>query len=121
MAEVLGTAALTVGPNLVIDNPILQNNEPRLINILVSAMIVAAVYLGMDLSGGFYSPMLATVVFGGCAGHTMAQHLAIYWVGATLGAVFGHLVYPAIKSVAYKSSSPSASSFIKSSTKKKTN
>jgi len=104
--EVLGTMALVIGPNLVIDNQTITNNEPRLANILIAAMVVVTVWLGMDLSGGFYSPMLATVVFGGCKGHTWVQHGAIYWVGATMGALLGHKAYPSIKSVIY--SSPAA-------------
>ena len=62
--ELVGTLFLTVGPNLAVDNPTLQNNEPRLINVLISAMVVVAVWAGMDMSGGFYSPMLASAVFG---------------------------------------------------------
>lgn len=106
--ELVGTLFLTVGPNLAVDNPTLQNNEPRLINVLISAMVVVAVWAGMDMSGGFYSPMLASAVFGGCHGHSLTEHFVIYWVGATLGAVVGHLVYPTIKSVIYRKRSAAA-------------
>ena len=55
----------------------------------------------ISLSGGMFNPMLATVLLGGCDGHTTSEHIAIYWGGASMGAVLAFVVYPKIKQFMY--------------------
>ena len=47
--------------------------------------------------------MLATVLLGGCKGNSNLEHIMIYWIGATIGAVASFLVYPKLKELAYPS------------------
>ena len=103
LSELVGSFLLIIGPKLVADNPTLQNNEPMLTSGIISGMVVVAVYLAMDVSGGMFNPMLAVVLVGGCQGHSLLQHVTIYWVGATLGAILGAKIYPSIKSFVYRS------------------
>jgi len=62
----LGTAILIVGPGLAIENPFLSNNDPIYSAILVALMVVVCVLSALDISGGLFNPMLASVLFGGC-------------------------------------------------------
>ena len=45
--------------------------------------------------------MLASVLLGGCKGNTILEHITIYWVGSTVGALGAFFVYPKIKGFAY--------------------
>ena len=48
-----------------------------------------------------FNPMLATVLLGGCKGNTTLEHITIYWIGASVGAILAFLVYPKFKTFAY--------------------
>ena len=50
-----------------------------------------------------FNPMLATVLRGGCKGNTTLEHITIYWIGASVGAIGAFFVYPKIKTMAYPS------------------
>ena len=50
-----------------------------------------------------FSPMLATVLLGGCKGNSTLEHIMIYLDGASIGAVVASLIYPKIKQFAYPS------------------
>ena len=50
-----------------------------------------------------FNPMLATVLLGGCKGNTTLEHIAIYWFGASVGAIIAFVIYPKIKKFAYPS------------------
>ena len=40
-----------------------------------------------------FNPMLASVLLGGCKGNTILEHITIYWVGATVGALGAFFIY----------------------------
>ena len=48
-----------------------------------------------------YNPMLATVLFGGCKGHEWTDHVLIYWIGSTFGALVASYIYPTIQKRIY--------------------
>lgn len=52
-----------------------------------------------DYSGGYFNPVLATSLKAGCAGHSLAEHAAVYWAGAGAGAVLALYLYrlPAVR------------------------
>ena len=50
-----------------------------------------------------FNPMLATVLLGGCKGNTTLEHITIYWLGASAGAIIAFVVYPRIKHFVYAS------------------
>ena len=77
------------------------NNEP-IYTVLIMGVLVCLVILPvMSVSGGMFNPLLATVLFAGCQGHTMAEHILVYWVGAFGGSVIAFLVYPGLKNAIY--------------------
>ena len=45
--------------------------------------------------------MLATVLFGGCKGHDWTDHVLIYWIGSTFGALFAAYIYPTVQKRTY--------------------
>ena len=46
-----------------------------------------------DYSGGYFNPVLATSLKLGCRGNTTVEHVIVYWVGASLGAVASVYLY----------------------------
>jgi len=100
-AEFIGTCFLGVAIQLVFDNPTLSNNDPLYSIIIIATIVTGTVHAVLRISGGFFNPMLATALFGGCLGHTVYEHLFIYWIGSTLGAVFGMYFYPSLKKKIY--------------------
>ena len=54
-------------------------------------------------SGGMFNPMLATVLLGGCKGNSTLEHVTIYWIGASLGAILAYFIYPIVKKMVYPS------------------
>ena len=50
-----------------------------------------------------FNPMLASVLLGGGKGNTILEHITIYWVGSTVGALGAFFIYPKIKGLAYPS------------------
>ena len=57
-----------------------------------------------NFSGGMFNPMLATVLLGGCKGNSTVEHVIIYWIGASFGAILAYFMFPKIKQMAYPSS-----------------
>ncbi|KAK7865878.1 hypothetical protein R5R35_003992 [Gryllus longicercus] len=48
-----------------------------------TSMVIAA----FDLTGGYLNPILASSLKYDCEGNTFEEHVIVYWVGATLGAI----------------------------------
>lgn len=81
VVEALGTCLCRLGSATVVarDLPV----APALDALFSTLMVVAA----FDLSGGYFNPVLASSLKAGCVGHTMFQHVAVYWLGACSGAL----------------------------------
>ena len=62
-----------------------------------------------------FNPMLATVLLGGCKGNSTVEHVTIYWIGASLGAILAYFMFPKVKQMVY----PSSEKTIKQETKHK--
>lgn len=54
-----------------------------------TSMVVAA----FNFSGGYFNPALASSLKFGCDGHTFLEHMVVYWLGATIGAVLSVFIY----------------------------
>jgi hypothetical protein len=40
---------------------------------------------GLELTGMYFNPVLATIVTYGCAGAQPTEHMLVYWLGPILG------------------------------------
>jgi len=100
-SEFIGTCFLGIVIQLILENPTLANNDPKYSIVIISSIVTVAVHAALRISGGLFNPVLATALFGGCLGHTKMEHFFIYWVGSTLGALFGMYFYPSLKKKIY--------------------
>lgn len=73
---------------------LLSDNEPQYANAIDSFIATALVVAAFDYSGGYYNPVLATGLKFGCSGHTNIEHVIVYWIGASGGAIAAMYVYP---------------------------
>jgi len=77
----------------------LSEKEPQYANAIDSFVATSLVVAAFDYSGGYYNPVLATGLKFGCKGHTNVEHVIVYWIGASLGAIASIFVYPAVRGV----------------------
>lgn len=74
----------------------LSEKEPQYASAIDSFVATSLVVAAFDYSGGYYNPVLATGLKFGCKGHTNVEHVIVYWIGASLGAIASIYVYPLI-------------------------
>jgi len=92
MTEYLGTLLLVTIPRLYIfSNPTLANNDAsmRIRGFITGLLVLFVVWLGMDISGAMYNPTLASLLVGGCRGHSLSDHVLVYWVPPVAAAFSG--------------------------------
>jgi len=75
----------------------LSDLEPRFATAINSLCGTLLVIVGLNYSGGYYNPMLASALKLGCVGHSVAEHLAVYWGAACLGAIASTHLYPLLQ------------------------
>ncbi|KAJ9585317.1 hypothetical protein L9F63_002902 [Diploptera punctata] len=77
----------------------LSELRPRFSTAIDSFIATSLVVAAFDYSGGYFNPVLATSLKYGCQGNTLIEHVVVYWVGASLGAVASVYLYqhPAIQ------------------------
>ena len=106
LSEFLGVFLLDITINLgVVNNPFFRKRSPLMISAIIPGVVVLAVTLAMEISGGMFNPMLAFVLIGGCDGHSILDHIMIYWVSSTLGAILADMMYPIIHHCIHKAPS----------------
>ncbi|PNF16062.1 hypothetical protein B7P43_G04583 [Cryptotermes secundus] len=71
----------------------LSEFKPRFSTAIDSFISTSLVVAAFDYSGGYFNPVLATSLKYGCRGNTLIEHVVVYWVGASLGAVASVFVY----------------------------
>ena len=112
MTEYLGTLLLVTIPRLYIfSNPTLANNDASMrirgfitgqlsnlmkdkishcwMSLLPGLLVLFVVWLGMDISGAMFNPTLASLLVGGCRGHSLSDHVLVYWVPPVAAAFSG--------------------------------
>jgi len=95
MAEYLGTLLLVTIPRLYIfSNPTLANNDAslRIRGFITGLLVLFVVWLGMDISGAMYNPTLASLLLGGCRGHSLTDHVLVYWLPPVAAAFSGEYI-----------------------------
>ncbi|GFG31220.1 hypothetical protein Cfor_07632 [Coptotermes formosanus] len=71
----------------------LSEFKPRFSTAIDSFISTSLVVAAFDYSGGYFNPVLATSLKYGCRGNTLLEHVVVYWVGASLGAVASVFLY----------------------------
>lgn len=66
---------------------ILGETSLRCSHMLDAFFATLLVLAAFNFSGGYFNPALATSLKFGCRGNTFQEHMIVYWLGATLGAV----------------------------------
>ena len=93
LSEFLGVFILDVTIKLgVVHNQFFQKRSRVISAAIIPGIVVLGVSLAMNLSGGMFNPMLATVLLGGCDGQSLLEHVGIYWIASTFGAILGDLM-----------------------------
>nr|ARA90647.1 unorthodox aquaporin 12 [Amphibalanus improvisus] len=75
----------------------LDERQHRFAAAIDSFCATTLVIAGFNYSGGYYNPMLASALKLGCHGHTVTEHLAVYWGAATAGALLSTQLYPLLR------------------------
>ncbi|XP_063229055.1 aquaporin-11-like [Bacillus rossius redtenbacheri] len=75
--------------------------QPRFGTAIGSVIGTSLVVAALNHSGGYFNPMLATVLKYGCRGHSAWEHVLVYWVGASAGSIASVFLYrlPAVQAV----------------------
>lgn len=81
----LMTRCLELTSQVWVKNKKMSSQTSSLLCSFVSTLLVV---LALDLSGGYFNPILAASLEFGCKGIDFGQHLIVFW----LGPLFGHLV-----------------------------
>jgi len=71
-------------------------DRPLLASALDSALAVALVIAAFDITGGYFSPVLALGIKLGCGTNDLNQyvsHLIVYWVGPCIAALLARPIY----------------------------
>ena len=58
--------------------------------------------MAFNYTGGFFQPLLASIRTFGCVGYfrpeiSIYDHVLVYWIGPTFGAILVTILYPTIK------------------------
>lgn len=66
---------------------ILGETSLRFAYMLDAFFATLLVLAAFNFSGGYFNPALATSLKFGCKGNTFQEHMIVYWLGATIGAI----------------------------------
>ncbi|XP_022916869.1 aquaporin-11 [Onthophagus taurus] len=72
---------------------ILGETNSRMGNILDAFIGTLMVVAAFNYSGGYFNPALATSLKYGCKGNTIPEHMLVYWLGPTIGAIFSVFIF----------------------------
>ena len=60
--------------------------------VFAGLLVLFVVWLGMDISGAMYNPTLASLLLGGCRGHSLSDHVLVYWLPPVAAAFSGEYI-----------------------------
>jgi len=89
--EAVATWVCRIGSRLV------TMKEPQYATAVDSFISTSMVCAAFSTSGGYLNPVLATGLKFGCRGHTPMEHIIVYWVGSSLGALSSIYTWPHVE------------------------
>lgn len=70
-----------------------RSSHKRMVSLVVSFSCTLLVMLALELSGGYFNPILAASLEYGCKGIHFYQHAIVFWLGPLGGHVLARLLY----------------------------
>jgi len=95
LVELAGCLVSGLSASWFSDSPSFKE-RPLLASALDSALAVGLVIAAFDITGGYFSPVLALGIKLGCGTNDLTQyvsHLIVYWVGPCIAALLARPVY----------------------------
>jgi len=95
LVELAGCLVSGLSASWFSDSPSFKD-RPLLASALDSALAVALVIAAFDITGGYFSPVLALGIKLGCGTNDLNQyvsHLIVYWVGPCIAALLARPIY----------------------------
>jgi len=71
--------------------------EPKFGAAVDSFIATSLVVAAFNYSGGYFNPALATSLKFGCRGHTGMEHIIVYWIGSSIGAILSVVIFNDIR------------------------
>merc|ERR1719266_2574128 len=102
LVELAGCLVSGLSASWFSDSPSFKD-RPLLASALDSALAVALVIAAFDITGGYFSPVLALGIKLGCGTNDLSQyvsHLIVYWVGPCIAALLARPIYNRLFGVA---------------------
>ena len=104
--EFTGSLLCSISTTLIFDFELLPRMSIHVRIFLASTITICLVLTSFHHTGGFFQPMLAFVRTFGCVGIlrdvTMLDHVIVYWIGASLGAILAMYITPYVKILCIK-------------------
>ncbi|CAG9771076.1 unnamed protein product [Ceutorhynchus assimilis] len=76
-----------------VTSKILTEKSFKFSGVVDAAFSTAMVVLAFNLSGGYFNPALATSLKLGCEGNTVLEHILVYWIGSSTGALLSCVIF----------------------------
>jgi len=95
LVELAGCLVSGISASWFSENPSFKE-RPLLASALDSALAVALVIAAFDITGGYFSPVLALGIKLGCGTNDLTQYLShfiVYWVGPCIAALLARPIY----------------------------
>ena len=99
--EFTGSLICGISTSILFDFELIKRMSIHIRILASSGITVVLVLISFHHTGGFFQPLLAFARTFGCIGVlrevTILDHILVYWIGATMGAVVSMYVAPYIK------------------------
>ena len=106
--EFIGSLLCNVFSSIIFDFELIPKLNIHKRILLSSSVTTTLVLISFHKTGGFFQPLLAFIRTFGCVGAlqevTILDHIIVYWIGATLGAIIAMFFVRLVKKIQQKRS-----------------
>ena len=72
------------------------DKAPKAMPIVVAVTWSLLVRIGLNFTGCYQNPILASALTMHCAGYNFVEHVLVYWAGPVCGFIFASTVFPSV-------------------------